>query len=194
MFTTYKLTAPIPIPRGGSRVRLMKTGLVRNIYIDTSWKVKDIENEITSVFGDCFDRHDGDGLPYHYLRWELKRQGWGRGGGARGRGEGRKVNLGHLGTTRHMQALFRFKTKMTGKLKRKKANRHQFYDWSSFKGELYPKMIYLTFQLDDETVKSKQLGRTKRMECLLMQPISIEVQHHTCPSKIRWPRWCCLVN
>ena len=68
MFTTYKLTAPIPIPRGGSRVRLMKTGLVRNIYIDTSWKVKDIENEITSVFGDCFDRHDGDGLPYHYLR------------------------------------------------------------------------------------------------------------------------------
>ena len=84
MFTTYKLTAPIPIPRGGSRVRLMKTGLVRNIYIDTSWKVKDIENEITSVFGDCFDRHDGDGLPYHYLRWELKRQGWGRGGGGRG--------------------------------------------------------------------------------------------------------------
>ena len=39
----------------------------------------------------------------------------------------------------------------------------------------------------------KQLSQTQWTDCLLMQPVSIEVQHHTCPSKIRWPRWCCPV-
>ena len=40
-----------------------------------------------------------------------------------------------------------------------------------------------TFWLENETAKSKQLNRTQRTDCLLMQPVSIEVQHCTSPSK-----------
>ena len=54
-------------------------------------------------------------------------------------------------------------------------------------------LIYVLERHFGSTMKQLSYSRTQQTDCLLMQPVSIEVQHHTCPSKIRWPRWCCPV-
>ena len=55
-------------------------------------------------------------------------------------------------------------------------------------------LIYVLERHFGSTMKQLSYSRTQETDCLLMQPVSIEVQHHTCPSKLRWSRWCCLVN
>lgn len=57
----------IPIPRGESRAILQQAGLVGKATIDSDWKAKDIEREITSLFGPCFGVVDDEVLSYHYL-------------------------------------------------------------------------------------------------------------------------------
>ena len=58
---------PIQIPRGEKRSERAEMGLVGKISINTAWSAREVQKEVSSVFGNAFGITDGDLLSYQYL-------------------------------------------------------------------------------------------------------------------------------
>ena len=57
-----------PIPKGESRAKLAKMGLIGKIYLESTWSADEVENEIKSVFLSAFNLPNNVPFEYTYLR------------------------------------------------------------------------------------------------------------------------------
>lgn len=68
----HSLELPIAIPRGERRSELAEMGLIGKISLNSSWSVKDVQSEVSSVFAGAFGIPEGELLPYVYLRYTYR--------------------------------------------------------------------------------------------------------------------------
>ena len=74
LFPLEGMSEDIPIPRGAKRARLSEMGLIGKVSINSSWKVGNVTQEVSSVFASAFNLPYENILSFDLLRYSMYRE------------------------------------------------------------------------------------------------------------------------